>query len=544
MRKRILSNMLILVIVSVLVSATAMCIVFYNQLASTVENEVRGRAALLKDSIGEGLPYTLSISDMRLTLINTDGYVKYDDDENAALLPNHSDREEVKEALKTGTGESKRFSDTLGQETYYYALKLSDGSVLRVAKTMNSILGIFGGALPVVIGVVILICLASYLLAGSLTKRIVEPINNVDFSNKLIAPYDELSPFIKTIADQRGEIIRHMESLRERSDTIEAILASMSEGVLLLNRHGKVISANKSVVEFFGLSESVNGRNIRELYRDIEFYDEVRNALSGSRGELSIEHEGKTYRIYFNPVSDIGAIILFMDITEKAKAEVLRREFSANVSHELKTPLTTIYGNAEMLSGGMVREEDKAEFYSKIKNESERLMALIEDIILISKLDEGTEHAADEDVELSKVAKEATEALAGKFAENNISVEIISAESVALKANHLQIYELFYNLVDNAIKYNKPDGNVEIHISKKDRKIEILVADTGIGIPKEAQSRVFERFYRVDKSRYKQTGGTGLGLAIVKHIAMAYGGEVSLESKHGGGTKIKVCLPC
>ncbi len=534
--------MLLLMVISLIVTAALICIVFYNQLSTTVQSEVRERANMLKAAVTEGDYASLAISDMRLTIISAEGIVLYDDDEDASLLPNHLDREEVQEALASGTGESKRFSDTLGQETYYCAVQLGDGSILRVAKTMDSIWGMFGGALPVVIGVVLIISIVSYLLAGKLTRRIVEPINRVDLKEKLSAPYDELAPFVKTIAEQQNEIARQMNSLQERADTIEALMDSMSEGIVIVNHQGTVLSINKSAAAFFSLPLQSAGKSFQELFRDIELIDNLRSALSGNRSELSYEQDGKIYRAYFSPVSGIGAIILFMDITAKANAEALRREFSANVSHELKTPLTTIFGNAEMLERGMVKDSDQQAFYQKIKTEAGRMIALIEDIILISRLDEDGGKELFEEVEILSVAAETIEALSPRAEERDVSL-ILSGDPVSLNANRSQIYELFYNLIDNAIKYNKEGGEVKVDIASSADEIILSVSDCGIGIPKEAQDHVFERFYRVDKSRSKQTGGTGLGLAIVKHIVMAHGGRISLDSRVGQGTTITVSIP-
>ncbi len=539
MKRRIFSSILLLIVLSLVLSTTAVCVVFYNQLSAAVQSDVRERTHMLALAIKAGEYNGLFISDMRLTVISGDGTVLHDDYQDAATLPNHADREEVREAMLSGEGESKRFSDTFRQETYYYAVKLGDGSILRVAKTISSIFGIFGGALPVVAGVLFVFILVGYVLSGRLTKRIIGPLNKVDLGGELSAPYDELAPFVKTIGEQRMKIASQLDDLRERGDTMQAILESMGEGIIILNETGIILSSNQSASVFFALPQSIIGKNILELFRDVEFSERVRGALFGKRGEQALEHGSRIFRAYFSPVTGIGAMILFMDITEKARAETLRREFSANVSHELKTPLTTIYGNAEMLTGGIVRDADKPVFYAKIKDEARRMIALIEDIILISKLDEGMEHEELEEMELSAVANDAALALSDSAAGSNISIEVL-AERVNMTANRSQMYELFYNLIDNAVKYNRPSGSVKVELKESNGQIRFTVSDTGIGIPKEAQDRVFERFYRVDKSRSKLTGGTGLGLAIVKHIVMAYNGIIELNSDFGTGTTISV----
>ena len=540
MKKRIFSSMLALIIISLLACSVMLCVVFYMQLSSSVQSDVHERANMLKKLITAQNYESLVISDMRLTLIAPDGTVFYDDKQNADMLPNHADREEITEALVSGIGESLRFSDTLGQETYYYAIMLDNGSVLRLAKTTSSIWGMFGGAIPIVSIIVLVMLAIGYFFAGSLTRRIVSPINMVNPEENLSAPYDELAPFVQTISRQREHISLQISDLQNRSDTIAAIMDSMSEGVILVDRQGAILSVNKSAANLFAAHDSVDGKNILEVLRDVELNETMRSALSGVRGEMNLSHSSKTYRVYFSPVTDSGAIILFLDITEKSVSEKLRRKFSANVSHELKTPLTTIYGNAEMLENGMVKEADAAQFYRKIKDEAARLIDLIEDIIMLSQLDESSSAMVTEDIDFVFFADEIVQSLAPKAKSQNVTVTVSGCG--VLSANRSQMVELFYNLIDNAIKYNKPNGTVSVEIATVKTGIRITVADTGIGIPQESQSRVFERFYRVDKSRSKKTGGTGLGLAIVKHIVIAYNGTIELQSSIGKGTIITVLL--
>jgi Signal transduction histidine kinase len=540
MKKRIFSNMLALIILSLLVCTIALCMVFYRQLSSTVQDEVRQRAEMLKEIITAENYDSLVLSDMRLTVVAPDGTVLYDDDQDASILPNHGDRAEISGALETGVGKSRRDSDTLREETFYYAVKLDNGLVLRLAKTMDSIWGMFGGALPVVLLIVLGMLGIGYFLAGSLTKRIVSPINEVDLEEKLTAPYDELAPFVLAISRQRERISGQIFDLKNHSDTVAAIMDSMSEGVILVDRRGAILSINKSASNIFAPESSVDGKNILEILRDVELNEAMRSALFGVRGEMDFRHGDKIYHVCLSPVTDSGAIILFLDVTEKSASEKLRREFSANVSHELKTPLTTIYGNVEMLESGMVKEADVTEFYGKIKNEAAHLITLIEDIIMLSQIDESSGDIGMEDVDLALAAAEVVESLALKA--KNQSVKISLSGSGRLSANPSQMAELFYNLIENGIKYNQPGGTVKVEISVAQNQAKIVVADTGIGIPEESQGRVFERFYRVDKSRSKKTGGTGLGLAIVKHIAMAYGGNIELESHVGQGTTITISL--
>ena len=483
---------------------------------------------------------SLSVSDMRVTVIAADGQVLYDDGHDVSSMANHADREEVAEALSAGIGESKRFSETLGQETYYYAVMLEDGLILRLSKTANSIWGMFGEAIPVVIVVILVMIIVGYFFAVRLTKRIVEPINNVRINNRLTAPYDELAPFVRTITEQRNQIERQISDMKKRSDTVDAIMNSMLEGIIIVDGHGMVLSVNKSASEIFSFQGSPVGKNILEILRDVELNENMRLALSGIRGEMNLSRADKIYRVYFSPVTDSGAIILFLDVTEKSMSEKLRREFSANVSHELKTPLTIIYGNAEMLENGMVKDQDKTRFYNKIKDEAARLIALVEDIMMLSRLDEESVDIVFENVDLASIANGVIESLETKIKELSLNITV-SGEGI-FSANRSQMVELFYNLIDNAIKYNRPKGSVSVDISVNEKKAKISVADTGIGIPQEEQGRIFERFYRVDKSRSKKTGGTGLGLAIVKHIAMAYNGTVEVKSNEDEGTTITVSL--
>ena len=540
MKKRIFSGMLLLTIISLLMVSITLSTVFYWQTSASIQKEMRERAVFIRDTLTISHYESLTIADMRVTIIAPDGRVIYDDAQDAAQMPSHEDREEIKEALALGIGESRRFSDTLGQETYYFAIRLGDGSILRLAKTISSIWGVFAGALPAIALVILVMIFVGYFLTEKLTKRIIDPINDVDLEGRLYAPYDELAHFVQTISRQREQITQQMMDLQDRTDTIFAIMNSMSEGLILVNAKGELISVNQSAVDIFGISRSVIGKNLLESLRDVKLNEHMRWALAGARSEFDFQRGTFLYHVYFSPVAGSGAVILFLDVTEKAATEKLRREFSANVSHELKTPLTTIYGNIEMLESGMVKDRDKEQFYGKMKDEAERLIAMIEDIMMLSQLDEENKADIWEEIDLLKVAEDVMYSLSAKAEKRGIAIDL--SGGCIFSANHSQMMELFYNLMDNAIKYNKPDGNVAIHVCKNGNQPVITVTDTGIGIPEEAQSRIFERFYRVDQSRSKKTGGTGLGLAIVKHIAAAYNGSVEVQSVLGKGTTIIVTL--
>ena len=375
-----------------------------------------------------------------------------------------------------------------------------------------------------------------------LAERLAAPINEADFEESFIPPYDEIVPFARAVAARRASADARIGELKARSKSIKAVMENMNEGAVLLDGRGTILSANKRALKIFEMENiEMRGRNIIELLRDAELLEAARSALSGTRAETDAERGGRFYRAYFSPAAGAGAILLFLDITERIKSENLRKEFSANVSHELKTPLTSVLGCAELLLTGGVEENDKQAFYRKIKSETERLIALIEDIMALSKLDEGKKSEFAK-INLTAAATEAAEALSVKSAEMGVNVEV-SGEDFFIRGNYSMAVELFYNLIDNAIKYNKPGGAATVSISNENGRVAARVADTGIGIPKESQERIFERFYRVDKSRSKKTGGTGLGLAIAKHIAIIHNAEVGVESREGAGTTVTVFFP-
>lgn len=539
MKKKIFFNIMVLTTGAVLVVAAVLCLLFYNKFAAQVRSDLQVRAKMLASYDLEYVANILGdVHDIRVTLIEPDGTVAFDNTVDHKLMENHLYREEVREALSSGEGESSRYSNTIGLRTYYYAVRLADGSVLRVAKTINSIWKMFAGALPTVIAIVLFTVILGYFVAGRLAQKVVEPIKKVNLNGVPDIPYDELAPFVKTIIQHRRQIAEDNEKLKARTDTINAIMDNMSEGVVLLDRHGDVLSVNKSAASIFEIRESMEGRSALELLRNIDFADNIQKALQGYRSEMSFQKGKREYRALISPVAEIGVVVFFLDITEKSEAERMRKEFSANVSHELKTPLTSIYGNAEMLEAGVVKDSDKPVFYCKIKNEAARLMALIEDIMMLSELDEGKVQARCEKVDLAEVAWECAGALEQKATEHQVAINF--AGSGEMTANRFLIYELFYNLIDNAIKYNKAGGKVEVVIAQTGEEIKITVADNGIGIPAEEQQRIFERFYRVDKSRSKRSGGTGLGLAIVKHVVLAYAGQIHVVSEPGKGTEFQI----
>jgi two-component system phosphate regulon sensor histidine kinase PhoR len=541
MKKKIFRYIALVSALSALITGMIICFVSYFQLSEVIRSELKNRAdayRVLSHKAAESSILGIRPSDMRVTMIAPEGDVLFDNTVDAAALENHANRIEIKEALVSGTGESSRLSATLGEETYYYAIRLEDGYVLRTAKTADSIFAVFAQNLPIIVTIMLAVALFCYMVSNKLSKDIVAPINGIDLEHPT-AVYDELVPFVREIIAQRSQINADMNALQARHDTINAIMDNMREGAVLIDKSETLLYVNKSVSAMLDFTHSEQQQNLRTLFRDMDIITLAKETIGGKRVELLKSIDGRDYHIYGSPVSGVGAILLFVDVTQQAKAEKLRREFSANVSHELKTPLTSIAGYAELLIGGVPKEEDKTAFLQKIKGESDRLSQLVEDIMLLSGLDEGQGVMNHEKVQLGKAAFEVKELLTQKAEQNGVSINI-TADHVEIEANYSHMRELLFNLMDNAVKYNKPGGKVDIQIREKDGRAVLTVEDTGIGIPKAEQARIFERFYRVDKSRSKKLGGTGLGLAIVKHICMIYNAEIKLESKDAVGTKMIV----
>jgi two-component system phosphate regulon sensor histidine kinase PhoR len=541
MKKKIFKNIALVSSACILLTGLLLCLVFYFQLGDLVRSELKNRAdaftAFSHEAVSDSLS-DIQPSDIRISLVASNGAVVFDNTAHAAALENHADRIEIKQALESGTGESNRLSETLGEETYYYAVKLSDGYILRIAKTADSIFAVFARNLPVIILIMLVMIALCYIVSAKLSQRIVASINNIDLENPT-AVYDELAPFMRTITSQRQQIAKDLVALEKRQETINSIMDNMSEGAVLVDNRENLLYVNQGAKKLFGFADIEESQNLHSLFRDMDLITLAKETISGQRTELTKSIGGRDYHIYASPVSGVGAILLFVDVTEQAKAEKLRREFSANVSHELKTPLTSIAGFAELLINGVAKEEDKTAFLQKIKAESDRLSQLVEDIMLLSGLDEGQGAAALENIELAQAAFEVKELLAQRAEQNGVKINI-TADNSAVKANYSHMRELLFNLMDNAVKYNKPGGTVDVSIREQDGHAVLTVSDTGLGIPKAELARIFERFYRVDKSRSKKLGGTGLGLAIVKHICMRYGAKIELESKEGVGTKISV----
>ena len=479
-------------------------------------------------------------SDKRITLIGKDGSVIADTDADAGSMNNHSDRAEFKAAQQNGSGISVRYSDTLTEKTVYYAKKLADGRVLRVSTTQYTALSVLFGLIQPFLVIMIIAFVLSFFLSSRIAKSIIKPINAIDPDKpEMCDTYDELSPFLHKILNQRQTINEQLDRAKQMQDEFKLITENMSEGFLVIDKNGNLLSGNTAAMKLLD-AQKTDG-NVLTLNRTSSFRNTVQTTLNGKRAENTMNHDGRTYNLIANPVIEkekiIGAVIVIIDITESAKRESIRREFTANVSHELKTPLTSISGFAELMKNGGVPEETVVDFSNSIYTEAQRLISLVTDIIKISELDERSEQFVTEQVDLYELSEEIIQSLKMNADKKNISLNLIGEKAQITGVKQI-LYEMIYNLCDNAIKYNKENGVVDVIINTADDKIKLSVRDTGIGIPQSQQDRVFERFYRVDKSRSKAEGGTGLGLSIVKHGAIYHNADISLESTLGKGTAI------
>ena len=521
----------------------------YGYFGGVQEDQLRDELSLAAVSVEDsGADYLRQVSSdrFRLTWIAGDGTVLYDTRADGESMENHGDRAEVKQALAQGEGESIRYSSTLLRQTVYCAKRLSDGTVLRISVSRATAGVLALGMFQPILLVLIVALILSALLAGRLSRRIVEPLNSLDLEHPLDSDaYEELSPLLNRINRQNRQITEQVKQLRRRTDEFEQITASMGEGLVLLDNGGRVLSLNPAARKLFAADESCVGQDFLTVDRSREMSEAIRRAMEQGHSEIRSRRGEKTYQFDITRIDSqgdvLGAVILAFDITERESGERLRREFTANVSHELKTPLQGIIGSAELIENGMVKPEDMPRFIGHIRGEAQRMVALIGDIIRLSQLDEG-EEMPREDVDLLEVARRAAEQLDTTAQARKIAVTV-DGQPTAVNGVRQLLYEVIYNLCDNAIKYNVDGGSVRMTVSGDGANACVTVADTGIGIPLEQQARVFERFYRVDKSHSKASGGTGLGLSIVKHAVQYHGGSISLNSRPGEGTTVRVWLP-
>lgn len=550
MTKRIFRTVFVVAISIFIASAVLFMTVLHDYFSGIQQNQLRMQIDLASQGVeDEGLDYlkNLNIKDYRVTWIGTDGKVLYDSISEADEMENHFEREEVKEALSEGYGASSRYSSTLTQRYLYGAKRLPDGTVIRLSVTQNSLLILTLGMLqPIMIIFVIAIILSAF-LASRLSKKIVKPLNELNLDKPLDNNgYDELSPLFRRIDTQQKEISRQSEELKQRQNELEVMTSAMSEGIILLNNRGIVLSINKAAAKLFGTDCFCIGEDIVSINRSLELAQLLNKAKNGEHSERVVELGCGQYQMMASPVISnnivSGIVLLILDVTEKEKAEQLRREFTANVSHELKTPLHTISGSAELLVNGMVKSEDIPIFLKRIYSETQRMIQLVEDIIRLSHLDEGAEDMKWDMVDLYAVAEETINSLADEAENNGIKFELYGA-TVLINGIRQLLQEITYNLCDNAIKYNRKGGLVSVEIKNENEFAILTITDTGIGIPAEHQERIFERFYRVDKSHSKEIGGTGLGLSIVKHAAKLHNAEIELHSIVNKGTEITIKFP-
>lgn len=513
---------------------------FYgNQLGEELKREAQYLAMSVEEGGTESLN-NLPSGGERVTLVQADGTVLFDSDADAAEMENHLDREEIQEALEDGYGEAERNSETLAEKTVYYALRLDDGNVLRVSSTQYTVPAVLGGMLGPVIILLFLLLLFSLFVASRASKKIVKPINELDLDNpKGNDTYDEIAPLLTRINKQQNTIRRQLTDAKRKQEEFTIITENMNEGLLVIDKQTDLLSCNSSALKLLGVSKRPAETSVLTLNRSEPFLRSVERMLAGEHVSEIVEVEGGTRQLIANPVfqdgSVTGGVLLLVDVTEKVQRERLRREFTANVSHELKTPLTSISGFAEIMQDGIVKEEDVKRFAGRIFVEAQRLITLVEDVIKISQLDEGELPYQEEKIDLFELAADIKERLSVAAERRGIDIEVTGGPIVIRSIRQI-LDEIIYNLCDNAVKYNKENGKVEISVYHEGAKACVTVKDTGIGIPLAHQERVFERFYRVDKSHSKEIGGTGLGLSIVKHGAASLGAELFLESKEGEGS--------
>ncbi len=500
-------------------------------------------AAVGTELDGTAFLEALDAQDYRITWIAPDGTVLYDTTTDAAAMGNHADREEIREAMTQGTGSASRHSETLLESTAYEATRLSDGSVLRISTSQQTLLILLVGMLHPLVVVASIAIILSAVLAGRMSKKIVQPLNNLDLEHPLQNDiYEEITPLLRRINQQHNQISSQLQTLKQKTDEFDQITRNMQEGLVLLDSEGLVLSINPTAQKLFQADSSCMGKSFLTVDRSREMRSAVNAALDHGHGTARMQRNGREYQCDLSRiVSDgkvVGAVVLILDITEALNAEQNRREFSANVSHELKTPLQSIIGSAELLENGLVKPEDTPRFIGHIRQEAARLLNLIEDIIRLSQLDEGVQLPV-ENVDLFPLCEEVAGILQNAADSKNVTLSVCGESRMVSGVRRL-LHEIVYNLCDNAIKYNVPGGSVTMSVTTDGKHPVLTVSDTGIGIPAEHQDRVFERFYRVDKSHSKASGGTGLGLSIVKHAAAQLGARLELHSAPGRGTTITV----
>lgn len=550
MKRKIYTRLLLIGVLSIIFTNLCTMLVYYGMFKKQMKEDVRTTAVLLSSLYNqtEDVKSNVDLLDIdgRVTLISEDGTVLYDNQADEKVMENHINRPEVKMALEKGIGQSVHTSRTMGTNAYYCAVKLDDGNVIRYSVNARSAVAVFVGSLPVLLLISIVIFFICLSYAKVMTRQVIKPINDIssrlaeDDVEHIDSPYEELLPFVKAIKERNERIANEIAKLQFEKNKIEAVMENMSEGMILLDEKMRVVTVNDSAVKMLDGNMNCVGRNILFFSRNETLSSIAKDAISGHKVSKDIYSKGKWFQVIGSPVDNegvrIGAILLILDITEKKETETIRREFTANVSHELKTPLTSITGYSELIESGMAAGEDARRFASKINQEALRLLTLIGDILKISELEELKEEKQFDKVDLEDVIRECVDNLKLQAESKNVTIETIIPKPALIQGKRDLAEVIVYNLCDNAIRYNVENGMVIITF--KDNVLS--VKDTGIGIPKEYHSRIFERFFRVDKSRSKETGGTGLGLAIVKHAAKRLDATIEFESEPRKGTEIKI----
>ena len=542
MTSKIFRSTVLVAVIVLLCSLGVVMGVLHNHFTQVQVEQLKDELSLAvtgTEQYGNAFLGNVEADRFRVTWVDTDGTVLFDTQADQTIMENHADREEIREAMETGFGSAVRTSATMTEQTYYEAQKLKDGTVLRISTNQESAWSLMIGMICPIILIAVLSIGLSALLARRMARRIVEPLNKLDLEQPLKNEvYEEISPLLHRIHRQHNQIQMQVEKMKRKADEFNQITASMQEGLVLLDSYGKIVSINPAAQKLFETDGDCIGRDFLMIDRTRAMRSAVNDALDKGRAYARENRNGRDYQFDLSCIKSddmvIGAVILAFDITERLNSELMRREFSANVSHELKTPLQGIIGSAELLESGMVKPEDTPRFVGHIRKEAARLVNLIEDIIRLSQLDEGVE-LPTEKVDMLALAEDVKEILDTSAAEMNVRVDVTGAGFAVMGVRRM-LQEIIYNLCDNAIKYNVPGGSVTIHAENN----RLVVSDTGIGIPAEHKDRIFERFYRVDKSHSKASGGTGLGLSIVKHAAAYHKAEIGLESTPGKGTTITI----
>lgn len=553
MTRKIFQSIIAVVISVLLLSLALITGVLYNHFETTMLDQLRTTAQFAEQGVEqERMAYfdSLHAQNCRVTWIAADGTVKYDNRSNPKTMENHADRQEVREAMENDSGTSVRRSSTLSEHTMYYAKRLSDGTVLRLSMSQRSVLFLMGGMLSPLVFIFLAACLLAGVLSYRVSKKIVKPLSKIDLKHpEQVETYDELSPFLQRIAAQNREIDARMAEIRKQQQEFSMITENMSEGLFVVDRNYQILSYNKSAMQIFGMDPRQEHENLLAVNRSEGFRNAVDSALKGRHTQENLELNGRVYQIIANAVCQpdfaedmVGAVILVLDVTEKEAQEQYRREFTANVSHELKTPLTSISGIAEIIRNGIVKPEDIPHFAGKIYDESQRLITLIGDIIKLSRLDENQVPMERETVDMLEMARDVVQQLSSVARKNGVTL-VANGTHGQVQGVRQVLGEMVYNLCENAVKYNRAGGRVWVDVQQVADHVVLRVKDTGIGIPAAEQGRIFERFYRVDKSHSKAVGGTGLGLSIVKHGAALHHATISVSSEPEQGTEITLTFP-